>query len=264
MRAHWGKTLTLYAYFASVVGATVVISFNRKMAGGNADVLKTIVWQSLVYGFWLPVVLLSSIVLKPGLTFRSLLFVGALGALAVLSHDIFATLLDRQFALHPSRSFANAVIDRAPIDILMYTAIVAAVAAAAAHVRSTASERIPVSTGTRGNALTDQPLLVSVGSAQVPVQWPSVEFLAAAGNYVVVTFDQREGLVRGTLREFEKRLEGSTFARCHRSAIVNLAQITGATSIPDGSWRLETKTGNLVLLSRTYRDQVLARLGRNK
>ncbi|HEY0052704.1 MAG TPA: LytTR family DNA-binding domain-containing protein, partial [Caulobacteraceae bacterium] len=89
-----------------------------------------------------------------------------------------------------------------------------------------------------------------------------VEWFGSAANYVVVNWAGREGLVREPLKTLEQRLDPRVFARAHRSSIVNLARVTEATPLSDGSWRLLLKSGGDLILSRTYRDGLLARLGR--
>jgi DNA-binding LytR/AlgR family response regulator len=103
-------------------------------------------------------------------------------------------------------------------------------------------------------------LLVSTGSKQIVVTPDEVEWFASAGNYVVVNWAGREGLIRETLTALEARLDPAVFARSHRSTIVNLARVRETASLSDGSWRLTVDSGAELVVSRTYRDAVLARL----
>jgi DNA-binding LytR/AlgR family response regulator len=107
-------------------------------------------------------------------------------------------------------------------------------------------------------------ILVSVGTSQAPVKVSSIEWVGAAANYVVVNWDGREGLLRDTLKSFERKLDEEVFVRAHRSTIVNLAKVAKAASLADGSWRLTMESGAELVASRTYRDQILARLGKRK
>jgi DNA-binding LytR/AlgR family response regulator len=96
----------------------------------------------------------------------------------------------------------------------------------------------------------------------VPVDLVQVEWFGAADNYVVVHWGGREGLLRATLQSLEARLDPTVFARSHRSALVNLARVREAAPLSDGSWRLTLESGAEVVTSRTYRDDLLRRLGR--
>jgi len=105
------------------------------------------------------------------------------------------------------------------------------------------------------------PLMVTVGSRRVPLSLDEVEAFTAAANYVVAHWGGREGLIRRTLTALEAEVD-DRFSRAHRSAIVNLAKVASAQPLSDGSWRLTLVGGHEVVVSRTYRDAVLARLGR--
>ena len=87
-----------------------------------------------------------------------------------------------------------------------------------------------------------------------------MEWFGSPGNYVVVNWQGREGLIRQTLQSLEQRLDPQIFARSHRSAIVNLAKVESAQSLSDGSWRLGMASGAELVASRTYRDRLLDRL----
>ena len=104
--------------------------------------------------------------------------------------------------------------------------------------------------------------MVMTGNRRATVLLTEVEWFAAAGNYVVVHWGEREGLVREPLKALEARLDSRVFARSHRSTIVNLARVRDAGSLSDGSWRLTTQSGAELVASRTYRDALMARLGR--
>jgi len=64
------------------------------------------------------------------------------------------------------------------------------------------------------------------------------------------------------MRALERRLDPAVFARSHRSTVVNLARVAAAQSLSDGSWKLTLTSGAELVVSRTYRDDLLARLGR--
>ena len=105
-------------------------------------------------------------------------------------------------------------------------------------------------------------LMVMAGSRRVPVALDEIEWFGAADNYVVVHWAGREGLLRATLQSLEGWLDPRVFARCHRSTLVNLARVRETQPLSDGSWRLTLDSGAEVVTSRTYRDDLLARLGR--
>ena len=113
-----------------------------------------------------------------------------------------------------------------------------------------------------GSGQPPERLMVMTGKRRAPVLLDEVEWFAAAGNYVVVHWADREGLIRETLKALEARLDGRVFARSHRATLVNLARVREARSLSDGSWKLTMASGAELVASRTYRDAVMARLGR--
>jgi len=105
--------------------------------------------------------------------------------------------------------------------------------------------------------------MVGVGRGRVPVDASEIEWIASAGNYAVVHWRDREGLLRETLQALETRLSPRGFARSHRSTLVNLARVHELKPLSDGAWRLTLDSGAELVVSRSYRDDFLARLGRD-
>jgi DNA-binding LytR/AlgR family response regulator len=191
---------------------------------------------------------------------------GILAIPAILFHAFVAALLDTLWSPRGAQmGIAMAAVDRLPVDLLIYMVLVGAIWAFAAYRRAEAlaSALTIARKAAAPAAKEEQPLLVSLGSRRIPVSTAAVEWIGAAGNYVVVNWDGREGLVRSTLAEVEQRLDPSRFARIHRSTLANLAMVESASSLSDGSWRLTMKSGAELVASRTYRDRILGRLGRS-
>jgi two-component system LytT family response regulator len=61
------------------------------------------------------------------------------------------------------------------------------------------------------------------------------------------------------MKELESRLDPTHFARVHRSAIVCLDRIRNIQPGPHGDFEINLDTGDVVPMSRTYRDAVLDR-----
>lgn len=222
-------------------------------------------WQALVYGLWAPVWLaLAFLLRRSGLGVRGLAAAGAFAVPAIAFHALAAAALDLRWSPRmEALGFPVALAERLPVDLLFYMAITGATWAAAAHRQSRRLiEALAAARAATPAGAGEEPLLVSLGSRRVPVPLPAIEWLGAAGNYVVVNWDGREGLVRTTLQELERSLDPARFARIHRSTLANLAMVEGAASLSDGSWRLTMKSGAELVASRTYRDRILERLGR--
>lgn len=81
--------------------------------------------------------------------------------------------------------------------------------------------------------------------------------LSAEGNYVRVHTADGAHLVRGTLADLEARLDPAHFARIHRSGLVNIDAIQEVRTHVHGDYLVVLKNGELVRLSRRYRERLL-------
>ena len=260
--------------------------FARRFAaerGEGLDVATSLLWQGAIYAAWLPAAGLTWLLLRrwgPGP--RGLAALAVAGLVVVPLEALAASTIDGLFRGVPvlARALAR-TLERVPVSILLYTAIVA-IGLAVAHHRRAAEARartaiLEAALAEARQALSLAPemiaapsperLMVMTGSRRVPVSAEEVEWFSAADNYVVVHWADsegagREGLLRATLQSLEARLDPKVFARSHRSALVNLARVRQAQPLSDGSWRLVLESGAEVVTSRTYRDDLLRRLGR--
>lgn len=263
----WG--FTAYSYVVTTVCAAWFVR-----ADTGAGLMTSLVWQGSIYGLWLPVAGGVALMLRRfgagaqafGAATVAMLVLVPLAALGT-------TWIDLSYRDADMAGWAKRALWRLPVAILLYTAIVAVGFAAAHRQRAVeARQRAEALERDLGAALeaariaakaeAPQRLMVMAGTRKVPVDLADVEWFAAAGNYVVVHWAEREGLLRETMRAREAQLDPAVFARSHRSTLVNLARVTAAQSLSDGSWKLTLTSGAELVVSRTYRDDLLARLGR--
>jgi two-component system, LytTR family, response regulator len=87
-----------------------------------------------------------------------------------------------------------------------------------------------------------------------------VDFIEAAGNYIRIQAGGESFMVRERLTVIETRLDTSTFARIHRSTIVNVTRIKEMHPLFNGDQSLLLKNGKRLTLSRTYREALMARM----
>ncbi|MGF7156254.1 LytR/AlgR family response regulator transcription factor [Novosphingobium gossypii] len=271
-----GASIGACLYILAVTGACTVIG----LAHPSLPLLTPLLWQALSFGTWIPIAWLLSYMARSHRSGRrTVARTLALGAIVIPLQALLTILLDAAFSPTTGHSLLARWIARLPVSIALYTGIMAIVAALAwraqaaaerrrnarmQHALAVARSRTPQSLGASEPQTRATRLLVSVGSHQVPVDTNVVEWFGSAANYIVVNWDGREGLVRRTLRAMEEELDATIFARCHRTAIVNLAMVLHATSLSDGSWRLTMRSGSEIVVSRTYRDTILSRLGSAK
>jgi len=268
-RAVWA--FLIYSYVVTAASAAWFVRRAADLHGDDLDVATSLAWQALIYGLWLPAVGVVWLIQRLFGTGVKALVAATLAGLAIVPLEAAVSLaIDSRFR-DVALGWEAGMLGRVPVAILIYTAIVAFGAAAVqAHRAEDARKRAALLEAAlaEARAAVERPadaqaqrLMVSVGARQVPVTVAEVEWFASAGNYVVVHWGEREGLVRETLKSLESRLDPRVFARSHRSALVNLARVAEAQSLSDGSWRLTLASGAEVVASRTYRDALLARLG---
>lgn len=272
--AAWVWAIGVYSYVVTTLSAAWFARRSARATGAPIGLVESLSWQGASYALWLPVaVLIWGISRRFGVGGRGL---GAL-TLAMIPvvalESVGAAWVDMRFTASGGGlvEALDRALARSPVSILLYTALAAAGLAAvhrqrALEARTRADHLEAALVEARRlvarQAAPTERLMVSTGSRRAPVDLAQVEWFSAAGNYVVVHWEQREGLIRETLRNLEGRLDPAIFARSHRSTLVNLARVRETQSLSDGSWRLTMESGAELVASRTYRDDLLARLGR--
>ncbi len=258
---------TAYSYVATVLA----VAWYLRRGSADLSVRASLLWAALSYTPWLAVAGLTwAVIRRTGAGWRA---IGLLAAVMLLAVPLIAGLnarTDMSFLDHAGEGgeWSARTIDRLPVALLLYTAVVA-VGLAAAYWRSArdARDRIAVLTTALSKARMLEPeqtqrLLVSTGRARASVSVGDIEWLSSAGNYVVVNWDGKEGMIRDTLQALEARLDPRLFTRSHRSSLINLARVRQVQPLSDGAWRLTMNSGAELVVSRTYRDAVLEKLGR--
>ena len=258
---------TAYSYVATVLA----VAWYLRRGSADLSVGGSLLWAALSYMPWLAVAGLTwAVIRRTGAGWRA---IGLLAAVMLVAVPLIAAMnarTDISFLNHAGEGgeWSARTIDRLPVVLLLYTAVVAVGLAAAYWRRARdARDRIAVLTTALTEARTLEPeqtqrLLVSTGRARTSVAVGDIEWLASAGNYLVVNWDGKEGLIRDTLQALEARLDPRLFTRSHRSSLINLARVRQVQPLADGAWRLTMNSGAELVVSRTYRDAVLKKLGR--
>ena len=100
----------------------------------------------------------------------------------------------------------------------------------------------------------------SVGKVQF-IRMSDVEWIEAYGNYVRLHAPNEHPLARHTIRHLAERLDPRKFCRIHRSAIANLERIREMTPTVSGDYVIRMASGIRLRLSRSFRAEVVRRLG---
>jgi two-component system LytT family response regulator len=105
-------------------------------------------------------------------------------------------------------------------------------------------------------------LLVPQGESLQLLDAVEIHWLQADGNYVHVHTASRVYVIRRTLNDLLLQLGEQRFARVHKSTAVNLAEIATLAPLFKGDYELQLRSGASLRLSRRYRQDLFARMGR--
>ena len=93
--------------------------------------------------------------------------------------------------------------------------------------------------------------LTRLGEEMVPINVRDIALISGAQDYSeVTTVAGKRHLVRMSLGEFERRLDGSRFLRIHRSTIVNFDHLAKTEAAGGGRLLAHMETGDVVQTSR--------------
>ncbi len=102
-------------------------------------------------------------------------------------------------------------------------------------------------------------LFVRANNKMIQLDPAQVKYLEAAGNYVKIHALPGTYMVRSPLAEMEAMLDAASFARIHRSTIVNLDHVKEFQPWFSGEMIVLMQDGTKLKLSRTYRQEFEAR-----
>ena len=188
-----------------------------------------------------------------------------LGVLSALgSHPppavIFVTAYD-QYAL---RAFEVHAVDYLlkPFDRRRFRA---ALERAREHLRRRAQSSLNQEVLDLLRELTTKPLArlpVRTKDRVVFLKTESIDWVQTADNYVRLHAGEEEHLLRETLAHLQARLDPARFLRIHRSTLVNVERIKELHPLFHGDHAVILQDGTELTLSRRYRSQLEALLGR--
>lgn len=84
-----------------------------------------------------------------------------------------------------------------------------------------------------------------------------IDWIEASGNYITIYTGKKTHLLRESISGIAEKLDPEKFARIHRSQIVNIERIDKLNSDMHGEYIITLNNGKALLLSRTYRDNLL-------
>ncbi|MEM1189822.1 MAG: LytTR family DNA-binding domain-containing protein [Pseudomonadota bacterium] len=99
-------------------------------------------------------------------------------------------------------------------------------------------------------------LPVRQGDAVQLLPFEDIDWVDAAGDYMCVHAAGETHILRCTMKELSERLASGTFARIHRSTLVNLRKIVGITPLTKGECTLHLDCDTRLKVSRNYRSAI--------
>jgi two-component system LytT family response regulator len=93
------------------------------------------------------------------------------------------------------------------------------------------------------------------------VKLSEIDWIEAADYYVSLHVGERTHLLRRSLADLEKELDGQGFCRVHRSAMINLDRLRGLVTDEEGEYQVELTDNTRLRLSRSYRKLVQEKAG---
>ena len=106
-------------------------------------------------------------------------------------------------------------------------------------------------------------LVVKTGGRVFFLETDEIDWIEAEGNYVNVHTAKRSYLLRETISSLENQLDPKKFVRVHRSAIVQIDRIRELHPWSHGEYHIILHSGTQLTLSRNYRENLQALLGKN-
>jgi len=172
---------------------------------------------------------------------------------------VFVTAYDR---------YAAQAFERHAIEYLLKPFTDERFAAVVDHVRRRLRERALATLGERLQDLLAAParperrqLVVKDGSRTHVLAEADIVWVEAEDYYIAIHAGGRRILARESLKTIEERLDPASFARVHRSAIVNTRFIKAIEPVASGDQRLVLSDGTVLRVSRTHRAALMRRLG---
>jgi two-component system LytT family response regulator len=124
------------------------------------------------------------------------------------------------------------------------------------RLRGNAQSRQPASSGAQPSNHGKRRLPIKSGGRILFIDLESIDYLEAAGNYVVLHAGDQEYRMRETMNVLEEKLSNAEFIRIHRSVIVNRKRIHELRPWITGEYVVVMNGGKELTLTRSYRDRL--------
>ena len=93
------------------------------------------------------------------------------------------------------------------------------------------------------------------------VEMDDIQYVTGSGYYIEIFTSDKKYLLRETLTSILTKLDQEQFIRIHRSSIINLQFLNEVIYGSGGEIEVQMKNGELLRLSKSYRDDFFQKLG---
>lgn len=102
-------------------------------------------------------------------------------------------------------------------------------------------------------------VLIRTGEDIHIIKTVDIDWIEAAGNYAALHIGSKTHLLRDTMTNLEEKLDPQRFLRIHRSQIVNIERIKKMQPLSHGEYLIILANNTELIVTRTYRDNLLQR-----
>lgn len=95
----------------------------------------------------------------------------------------------------------------------------------------------------------DSRVFVKDGQRYHFISWNKVYLIESMDNYARLFISDKNVLIKTSLNQLEKKLDGSVFFRINRAQIVNLGYVDQIRTNPDGRLKINLITGEVLVVS---------------
>lgn len=99
----------------------------------------------------------------------------------------------------------------------------------------------------------DKLVSFKVGTEWVKLAMQDIYWVEAAGDYMCLHLEDKQHIIRKTMKQLEQELNPNMFPRVNRSAIVNIHKVEKLTPNSNGEYHAHLSSGMTVKVSRKYK-----------
>jgi two-component system LytT family response regulator len=101
-------------------------------------------------------------------------------------------------------------------------------------------------------------IAVKMGRRTVLLRAEDIDWIEASNRHVRLHVGSEVHVVRGTMKDMERRLDPSSFVRIHKSVIVNVDRVKELEALSHGEYTVTLRDGKRLRSGRVFGDRLKA------